>query len=165
MKMRPSLYLLTILLIGMVTMANDCTDSGWNMKNLLPTPKDSICTTIPEGESFICSRLRNPEAVNSGLYLAHAFLLDKMTLEQVQKERVVVKESIWWLTQPNVTYAAFQKLILEKQNSLVAVAAAEEISMFQFNENDILKADKMLLTMSMEKTLKLLELAIAMKGG
>jgi len=155
--------LLIILLIGAFTMANKCTDQGWNMANLFPTPKDSICSTIPEGESFICSRLRNPEGINSALYLANAFALENMDLDGVMKEKRAVDETIAYLAEPSLTYALFQKFVLKKSNSLVAVAAAQELSMFEFNDTPILQADRNLLTLSLEKTSRLIELALIMK--
>ena len=156
--------ILLILTVGFLTMANKCTEGGWKMDNFLPTPKDSICTTIPEGESFICSKLRNPEAVNSALYLLNAAILDGMSLKDVKKEKAAVDEAIWWLKQPSVTGAAFQKFIVEKADSLLAVAAAEELSMFEFQTEPMFKADKMLLILSLEKTGRLIDIAIRMKS-
>ena len=162
---RTKLFLLASILSAVWFMAGctSMTDAGWKMDNLFPTPKNSICTTIPEGESFICTKLRNPEGINSALYIANAALLESMTLEEVEKEKKAVTDAIWWLNQPNATYALFQKFIIEKSGSLIAVAAAEEMSMFEFNEDQILIADKKMLIASLEKTDRLISIAIAMK--
>ena len=154
-----------VLLVTLSVMVSGCFgDKAWNMDNLLPTPKNSICTTIPEGESFICSKLRNPEAINSALYLLNAGLMDGMSLKEVQVEKAAVDEAIWWLNQPSATYAAFQKFIVEKADSLIAIAAAEELSMFEFNDKLILQADKDMLIASLEKTKRLIDIAIRMKS-
>jgi hypothetical protein len=162
---RISLVLLASILslVWLVVGCTSITDGGWKMDNIFPTPKNSICTTIPEGESLICQKLRNPEAINSALYIANAVLLDSMTLKEVEKEKAVVMEVIWWLKQPDVINAAFQKFVVEKAGSLIAIAAAEEIGMFQFNQSPMFEADKLMLIASLEKTNRLIDIAITMK--
>jgi len=129
------------------------------MENLLPQPKESICNTIPEGESFICERLRNPEFVHSVIYIADAAMLDSMSLSEIEKETKIVNEVIWWLNQDDLTYAALQKLVLEKAGSLLALAVSQQLNMFQFNNNPILKADRDMMLWSLNQTLGLIEIA------
>ena len=134
-------------------------NKAWNMENLLPQPKESICNTIPEGESFICERLRNPEFAHMVLYLADAAVLDGMTLAEIEKEEKVVTEAIWWLEQGSLTYAIFQTLVMETSGSLIAIAASQQIAMFEFNDDLILAADRGMMVWSLNQVLGLIEIA------
>jgi len=165
--MKKNLLMLVVLsMVAMVTMGEgSCTNWGWNMANIFPQPKESICSTIPEGESFICQRLRNPEFTHSVLYISNAALLDSMNLEGIEREEEVINDVIWYIDQPSISYAMFEKYVLEKSQSLVVIAAASELSMFQFNNNPILPADRDMIKWSLNRTKGLIDIAKKRKSG
>ncbi|MHA2377496.1 MAG: hypothetical protein ACXAB9_15180 [Candidatus Thorarchaeota archaeon] len=134
---------------------------AWNWENILPTPDDSVCATIPEGESLLCQHLRRPETVDSILYIADAVFL-QANPDKADKMINLINELEMILLQPNITYAALYLVVREMEGSLIGLAVASEINIFKQSESLIFDADKKMILYHLAKVRTL---AVMAAGG
>ncbi|MHA2163960.1 MAG: hypothetical protein ACXABF_16210 [Candidatus Thorarchaeota archaeon] len=134
-------------------------NTSYLLPNIFPVAADSVCTTLKEGEqSLICSYFRRPETVDSLLYIADAAFLTKFP-DKAGEMINLINSLQFMLTSPSLTYGALFLAVKEIEGSLLGMAVANEIGVFNDVPDFISDFDKELISYHLAKVKTLAAIA------
>jgi hypothetical protein len=156
--MKKFLPLIILLTVGCSSLVNGL---PWttNIGNILPQPQESVCTTIPAGDSDICAMIRQPESVDFLIRLGNAMALDKNKYD-VKKGIELVDEAIKYINSPDPVWDIFWENYIDKFGIVTGVVISEYKIKFTGMTNIIKAKDRELITICLQRNRQLMEMVL-----
>lgn len=159
--MKKFLFLLIIPCFFFSGCANIVDGTPWTtpIGNIFPQDPDSVCATIPAGESDICERIRSPEKVDFVIRLANAMALDKNKYD-VEKGIKLVDDAIKYLQSEDPLWDIFWDNYIDKFGLVTGVVISEYKIKFAGMTNVIKPKDVELISIALNRNRELMSMVL-----
>ena len=143
MKAIKSKLLIILIIPFLISCAGFVDGVPWttNIGNILPQPKDSICTTIPPGESDICAMIRKPESINFLIKFSNALALDSNAYNVPAVSKIVDKAIVYVQSEDPIWDILYERY-LDELGMVTGVVVSEYKVKFVGGLNPIKQRDR-----------------------